>query len=136
MKKKNLKYLVLTMFFVAPFFTSSAQLNMIDEVSDAFQKGNASAIAYYLNDKVEFSIVGDKVGIYTKTQGASILQSFFAGNPALSFNVSHKGIKESSSFVIGSFTSSNNKKFRVYLLIKKVDNRSLICQLRIDQTNE
>ena len=132
MKKKNLKYLVLTMFFGAPFFTSSAQLNMID----AFQKGNASAIAYYLNDKVEFSIVGDKVGIYTKTQGASILQSFFSGNPALSFNVSHKGIKESSSFVIGSFTSSNNKKFRVYLLIKKVDSRSLICQLRIDQTNE
>ena len=113
-----------------------AQQDMIDRISEGFVRGNVSFVSPYFNERVELSILGRTIGVYTKSQTQEIVQSFFSNNNPMSFNISHKGIKENSGFAIGVLTTTNNKKYRVYILVRNTNDRSLIHQLRIDETND
>lgn len=136
---KNIKSILLLLpilFFFAGGLTMRAQQDMIDRISEGFVRGNVSFVSPYFNERVELSILGRTIGVYTKSQTQEIVQSFFSNNNPMSFNISHKGIKENSGFAIGVLTTTNNKKYRVYILVRNTNDRSLIHQLRIDETND
>ena len=60
---------------------------------------------------------------------------FFAENKVSSFNVNHEGKRDESSFIIGTLGTANGN-FRVNCFFRKVQNKYVIHQIRIDKTNE
>ncbi|MBP6231582.1 MAG: DUF4783 domain-containing protein [Paludibacteraceae bacterium] len=136
---RNNKYIYVfipLMFFFIGGGIATAQQEMIDKISEGFVRGNVSFVSSYFNEKMELSVLGKNVGVYSKTQAQEIIQSFFSTNTPQSFNISHKGIKENSGFAIGILTTVSNKKYRVYILLRNTNEKSLIHQLRIDETND
>lgn len=59
----------------------------------------------------------------------------FAENKVSSFNVNHEGKRDESSFIIGTLGTANGN-FRVNCFFRKVQNKYVIHQIRIDKTNE
>ena len=70
-----------------------------------------------------------------KQAAESTMNTFFADNKVSGFNVNHQGKRDESSFVIGTLTTANGN-FRVNCFFKRVQNKYLIHQIRIDKTNE
>ncbi len=100
------------------------------EIISAFSSGNATQLAKYFNQTIELTMF-DKEGIYSKTQAEIILRNFFSENPPKQFQILHQGGKESSKYAIGSFVSGTNT-YRITFLLKTIDTRVFIHQLRIE----
>jgi len=107
--------------------------NIPDGIIIAIKEGNANELAKYFNDNVELAL-SDIDDIYSKNQAELIIKDFFKKHPPISFNILHKGGKETSRYAIGNLTTSNGK-FRITILIKIKENKSLVNQLRIEKEN-
>lgn len=121
----------LILIFTSLWFTSTLLfgLDITDDVISAFQDGDAKQLSGYFNSNVE--LIYDGPGkIYNKNQAAIIMQDFFSKNDPTSFSKIHEGDKDSSIFLIGNL-STQNKKFRISILMKKSGNTFLIHQIRI-----
>ena len=103
-------------------------------VVTAFKEGSSRELNGYLGDKVELIIQNRSTNADRQTtEGA--LAAFFSGNKVSGFNVNHQGKRDESSFIIGTLTTANGN-FRVNCFFKKVSNKYVIHQIRIDKTNE
>jgi hypothetical protein len=100
----------------------------------ALKTGNAKEIASNMNENVEMVIL-DKEGIYSKTQAEMILKDFFMNNPPRKFSLLHQGGKAESKYGIGDLETSDDT-FRVYFLLKRKNEKTLIHQFRIEKENE
>ncbi|NBC83384.1 MAG: DUF4783 domain-containing protein [Bacteroidetes bacterium] len=103
-------------------------------LTSAFKNGNSNELANYFHSNIELVING-KEGIYSKNQAEQIVQRFFINHIPSSFEIVHEGGKESSKYAIGSL-KTNNGVFRVYFLIKFVNDKPYIHQLRIEADND
>lgn len=132
--KKIKSILGISLILVFSLTTTTAQSQNVDipnEIINAIGTGNVEVLSDYLNDNVEL-VVENKNNVYSKRQAIGILTDFFKKNTPSHFNVLHKGNKTSTSFLIGTLeTSSGN--YRVYLLTRKSDNKSVIQQIRIEK---
>ena len=125
-------YSLFTLLLLAGTLTVFSQTSGVpSELSLAFKTGNVEKIAEYLNSTVELVILENE-DFYSKNVAESILSDFFKSNPVRDFVIKHQGGKNNSNFAIGNLKSSTGS-FRVYFLLKKVDSRSLIHQLRIEK---
>jgi len=104
------------------------------DIISSFNNGDASRLSNYLNDNVEL-VLGNNNNVYSKQQTLTILSDFFKKNKVNGFQVLHQGEKETSNFIIGTLKTSNDD-FRVYILMRKTNNKTLILQLRIEPSNE
>ena len=87
-----------------------------------------------MGDKVDL-IIQNRSTNTDKQAAESTMNTFFADNKVSGFNVNHQGKRDESSFVIGTLTTANGN-FRVNCFFKRVQNKYLIHQIRIDKTNE
>ena len=101
------------------------------DLSLAFKTGNTEKISEYLNNTVELVILENE-DFYNKKVAENILKNFFAEHKVLEFIIKHQGGKGESNFAIGNLKTGNGS-FRVYFLMKKVDSKPLIHQLRIEK---
>ena len=104
-----------------------------DVIINAIKEGNAGELAKYFNNNVELAL-SDIDDMYSKNQAELIIRDFFKKNPPTGFDILHKGGKETSRYAIGNLTTSNGK-FRITILIKIQEDKSLINQLRIEKEN-
>jgi len=103
------------------------------EISQCFETADASKLAVYFNTSLDLTLPGNE-GAYSKKQAEQILKMFFTNNPVDAFTMNHTGNSNNgSTYLIGSYKSTSQKKFRVYLLIKSSNNIDLIQQLQIEQ---
>ena len=116
-------------FFADPFFDVS------DDVISAVRQGNATLIATYFNEKIDLKIL-DQEDVYSKAQAELVLKDFFSKHKVKSFTPSHSSPNKSNNqFVVGSLDTVSGK-FRISFLIKKVEDKYLISQFRIETENE
>lgn len=112
----------------------SAQQNTIpSEISLAFKAGNVEKLSQYLNSTVELVIL-EKEDFYKKSVAEGIIRDFFKEYPTTEFIIKHQGGKNDAYYAIGDLTTKKGL-FRVYFLIKKVDSKPLIHQLRIEKND-
>lgn len=100
----------------------------------AFKKGNSQELNRYFGEKVDLVIQNRP----TNTDPRSVegtLGDFFAANRVKNFNVNHQGKRDESSFVIGTLNTVNGN-FRVNCFFRRVSNKYVINQIRIDKANE
>ena len=101
------------------------------EIALAFRAGNVEKLSEYLNSTVELVIL-EKEDFYKKSIAETILKDFFRDHQTLEFIIKHQGGKNDAHYAIGSLKTRNGN-FRVYFLVKRVDSKPLIHQLRIEK---
>lgn len=135
----NLQKITFRFFVILSFLVSVSTFRAYSDVPEglvtAIKAGNAKELAKYFNSTIEL-VIADKEGIYSKAQAEQILKDFFTKNPLTkdSFRLLHDVGKESSRHAIGNLYTTKGV-YRVSFLIKTVNNKPLIDQLRIEEDN-
>jgi len=102
-------------------------------IAEAIKSGSASKLALHFNESVDLTLPG-REGAVSKKQAEQILKKFFEDYPVKGFVSDHTGNSDKGScYLIGTYTSTSNEKFRVYLLIKNTNNTSLIQQIQFEK---
>ena len=130
MKKRGISLLVVLFMWTTLLMAQDVPAGAVA----AFKKGSSQELNGYLGDKVELIIQNSSTNADRKT-AESALSAFFSNNKVSGFNVNHKGQRDESSFIIGTLTTANGN-FRVNCFFRKVNNKYVIHQIRIDKTNE
>ncbi len=130
MKKRMLLWIAGLLFSASVLFAQNVPVGVVV----AFKKGNSQELDRYLGDKVDLVIQNRSLAADKQT-AKGMMNSFFADNKVNGFNVNHEGKRDESSFVIGTLMTANGN-FRVNCFFRRVQNRYLIYQIRIDKTNE
>jgi hypothetical protein len=102
-----------------------------DQIILGLRSGDAKTVAEYFNENIELVIL-EKENICSKAQAEQILKNFFNKNKPSGFNLIHQGGEDTASYAVGNYESGENS-YRVYLLLKKKGQKSLIHQLRIEK---
>jgi len=113
--------------------TAQEQTRIPAGISIAFKAGNAAELSKYLNSTVELLLL-DKEDFYKKNVAEAILKDFFISYPTKDFIIRHQGAKNDAQYAIGNLMTERGN-FRVYFLLKKVDQDLLIHQIRIESEN-
>jgi hypothetical protein len=102
-------------------------------ISIAIKAGNAAELSKYMNSTIELLLL-DKEDFYKKNVAETILKDFFAEYHTKDFTIRHQGAKNDAQYAIGNLKTEKGD-FRVYFLLKKVDQELLIHQIRIEADN-
>jgi len=130
---------IINIFPVVFFLISSLTLSDQEQakipagISVAFKAGNAAELSKYLNPTVEL-LLPEKEDFYKKNVAEAILKDFFTSHPAKDFTIRYQGVNKDVQYAIGNLKTEKGD-FRVYFLMKKVDQELLIHLIRIDLEN-
>ena len=102
-------------------------------ISLAIKSGNAAELSKYMNSTVQLLLL-DKEDFYKKNVAETILKDFFNEYHSKDFIIRHQGAKTDAQYAIGNLETEKGT-FRVYILLKKVDQELLIHILRIEPDN-
>jgi hypothetical protein len=109
------------------------QTKIPNGITIAFKAGNSAELSKYMNSTIELLLL-DKEDFYKKNAAEAILRDFFTEYPARDFSIRHQGAKNDAQYAIGNLKTDKGD-FRVYFLLKKVDQELLIHQIRIESDN-
>ena len=123
---KTICIIVFTMLTTAAF-SQGIEPAECAEIVKAIRNGEVNELSPYLANTVECDMFG-KSNICSKAQTVQIMKEFFEQNKARQFVVNHQGVKGQTKFIIGTYTSSSGKKFRLSCTVKQ----NLIQQIRIE----
>jgi len=112
---------------------SQEQTQIPGGISIAIKAGNAAELSKYLNATVELLLL-DKEDFYKKNVAETILRDFFNEYQTKDFTIRHQGAKNDAQYAIGNLKTEKGD-FRVYFLLKKIDQELLIHQIRIEPDN-
>lgn len=124
---------VIFIAFICLSATGQEQANIPAGISIAIKAGNASELAKYMNSTIELLLL-DKEDFYKKNVAETILKDFFNEYQTRDFTIRHQGAKNDAQYAIGNLKTEKGD-FRVYFLLKKVDQTLLIHQIRIEADN-
>ncbi len=127
--------LVISIFFMisTSVLPAQDQTRIPTEIAAAIKAGNAAELSKYMNSTVEILLL-DKEDFYKKNVAEAILTDFFNTYQTRDFVITHQGGRNDAQYAIGNLKTVKGN-FRVYFLLKKVDQQLLIHQIRIDSEN-
>jgi hypothetical protein len=132
MKFLNIIPVVLIVLWV-PAAKAQDQVNIPGGISIAFKAGNAAELSKYMNPTIELLLL-DKEDFYKKNVAEAILNDFFNEYHTKDFTIRHQGAKNDAQYAIGNLKTEKGD-FRVYFLLKKVEQELLIQVIRIESDN-
>jgi hypothetical protein len=109
------------------------QAKIPEGIAIAIKAGNAAELSKYMNATIELLLL-DKEDFYKKPVAETILKDFFTEYQTKDFTIRHQGAKNDAQYAIGNLKTEKGD-FRVYFLLKKVDQELLIHQIRIESDN-
>jgi hypothetical protein len=122
------KILLLSVILLITGFIVNAQIP--DEIITSIRSGNSAKLSKYFNPNVELLVLDFECSC-SKSQAQQVVNDFFVKCAPTKFTVIHQGGKGDSNYAIGSLETQNGK-FRVYFLIKTINQVTFIHQLRIE----
>ncbi len=128
-----MKFIATIFLFLLTSLNVSADIN--DDIANAIRSGDIKTLSRFLGDNVELKLI-DLEEIYSRAQAEVIIKDFFNKHKVESFFISHKSTpKNDSMYSIGTLQTSKGK-FRTYFFIKKLNNKFVIQQFRIESDKE
>lgn len=133
---KNILYILsFTLAYLVLALPMNAQSQKIPKgISLSFKAGNAAELSKFFDGSVELIIL-EKEDVYSRSQAEQILRKFFSEHKPETFGIIFQGGPENSPYAIGSL-QTQEKKYRVYILMKKKNETHLINHLRIEEEEE
>ncbi len=136
MKKIFFPVLIIFWMLNTSFFLSTTLLQTNEtakEISTALSKANARDVAKHFGNTVDLKLPGNE-GTYSRNHAELLLRNFFTRNTPGSFAVQHHGpSRDGSVYVIGEYKSKENKSFRTYFLLKKIDDKMVLHLLQMEE---
>jgi hypothetical protein len=132
MKPKSY-FQILVLIFICSILQAQDQQRIPEGISVAIKAGNATELSKYMNSTVELLLL-DKEDFYKKNVAEVILKDFFNSHLTKEFIIRHQGAKNEAQYAIGILKTERGD-FRVYFLLKKVNDELLIHQIRIESEN-
>jgi len=132
MMPKNLIQIFVPAFFCI-VLNAQDQQRIPAGISIAIKAGNAAELGKYMNATVELLLL-DKEDFYKKNVAEVILKDFFNSYQTKDFIIRHQGAKNEAQYAIGNLRTEKGD-FRVYFLLKKVNQELLIHTIRIESEN-
>lgn len=114
-------------------FVTQDQTKIPAGISLAIKAGNATELSKYMNSTVELLLL-DKEDFYKKVVAETILKDFFNEYHTKDFIIRHQGARNDAQYAIGNLETEKGN-FRVYILLKKVNQELLIHIIRIESDN-
>ncbi len=135
MKTAGVKRYLFLLLLVFVFHDVQAQSSTVipEEIIAAIRLGDANKLSPWFNNSVQLIIL-ERENVYSRSQATMIMKDFFKKHPPKSFSIIHEGGKPKARFGIGLLKTSG-QTYRIYLLIKPDNNKSVILQLRIEKEN-
>jgi hypothetical protein len=126
----------LFLMVMVPFlnFNSIHAQEVPAKLVQAFQSGDADALAPHFNDRFQLILLGVDHRI-SQAQAKEIMRDFFKKYPTVTFEVMFKGDKKDSNFAVGRL-KTKTETFRVNLFFKKVGDQNLLHLLEIEKDND
>lgn len=137
MKRTRILLAIFSLLLVAAAFAFTINQNaseVIKKVSVALKTGDSQELSKYFTKTVELEIMGEE-NFYSIPQAEILLKDFFEKNKPTNFAINHQGVKDASSFAIGTLTIKSGN-LRVSFFMKTEKGETLIHQLRIEQNDE
>lgn len=132
MKFKSISIFAILMFCFLPILFAQDS-NVLDKISSAIKQSDATKLADYFNTTIDLE-AGTTDGTFSKTQAEMIMKDFFKDTPVKSYTSNHKGSSDDGSkYMIGTYKSANGDSYRVYILLKKIENNLKINQLQFEK---
>jgi hypothetical protein len=132
-----MRFIILAAVVFFAFVTLTAinqdQTKIPAGISIAIKSGNAAELSKYMNSTVELLLL-EKEDFYKKVVAETILKDFFNEYHTKDFVIRHQGARNDSQYAIGNLETEKGS-FRVYILLKKVDQELLIHIIRIEPDN-
>jgi len=113
--------------------TAQEQVKIPGGIAIAIKAGNSAELAKYMNSTVELLLL-DKEDFYKKNVAETILKDFFNDYHTKDFIIRHQGATNEAQYAIGNLKTEKGD-FRVYFLLKKVNQELLIHTIRIESDN-
>jgi hypothetical protein len=129
--RNQLSFVVLMLSIIS--VQAQDQTKIPGGISIAFKAGNASELSKYINSTVQLLLL-EKEDFYKKNVAETILKDFFAEYKVRDFVMQHQGGINDSQYAIGNLKTEKGD-YRVYFLLKKVNQELLIHQIRIEPIN-
>ncbi|MDR1760809.1 MAG: DUF4783 domain-containing protein [Bacteroidales bacterium] len=121
---KKIVFCIVGMFFC--FFAHAQQ----QEIVNCFKSGSSDCLAEYFNENIDLT-VGNVEGVFSKSQSKVILQKFFNENSVQNFTILHQNGSDSAKNIIAQL-QTQNKSYRIYLLVKTINTNPIIQKIRIE----
>jgi len=131
---KKLNFIVLLIFMVGIFPSLSQSKDITEDIGNALSTGNSGVLARYFGKSLELVLL-EKDEVFSKEQAQVIIDNFFKKNKPSGFTFQHKGGPEDARFAVCTLTSSTGN-FRIYFLLKKLNEKSYIHLLRIEKEDK
>ena len=132
MRLKSIFPVILLLFNY--FFLTAQETPRIPEgISVAFKAGNAVELTKYMISSVELLLL-ENADFYKRNVAEAVLIEFFADYPVEDFIIRHQGAKNDARYAIGILKTGKGD-FRIYFLLKKVEEDLLIHLIRIEREN-
>ena len=122
--------LILTVISGISGLYAQDQLRIPVGITSSFKTGNSEELAKYFNATVQVMVLG-KEDFYKKNVAETILKDFFREHRIKDFVIKHQCGTADAHYAIGNMTTEKGD-FRIYFLLKKVNQELLIHQLRIE----
>lgn len=133
MNYKSVSILIVLSICISPFLFSQNSDNVLSNITTAIKQSDAAKLAEYFNTTIDLE-AGTSDGSYSKKQAEMIMKDFFKNTPIKSFTSNHNGSSDDGSkYMIGTYKSTNNESFRVYILLKIVEDKLRINQIQFDK---
>ncbi len=131
---KLLKLIPAFVFLIINIITAAQEQAKIPAgISAAIKSGNAAELAKYMNPTVELLLLQTE-DFYKRNVAETILRDFFNEYHTKDFIIRHQGARNDAQYAIGNLETEKGV-FRVYFLLKKVNQELLIHQIRIEPDN-
>ena len=131
--KPYIKHILLVLLFAIPLLVNATEMS-VRQICSSITSGDTKNIETLFDSQVELSILGESV-ICGREYALERIADFVSSNPSNTCKVSHHGKRENSSFCIITIKSSG-RSYRLYALFRKISDKQLIQQFRIDDVTE
>ncbi len=127
-----------TILLIADNFNEPALLPLQDsllyaQILNAIAAANAYQLSEYFDVAVNL-ILPQNEGAYSKKQATQLLKYFFEKNPVKEFLLEYEDKTDKDlTYLIGFYTTTDNRVFRVFILIKKLNDTELIRQIQFEE---
>lgn len=103
-----------------------------NDVILSLRNGDARGLATHLNTHIELYL-NDKDDVYSKSQTEQILKKFFEQHQPSNLTIIHQSGKADHQYAIIQL-ETNDGNFQVSVLIRKINNKQVISQLQIENS--